>query len=101
MAEGEQLCHPIRAECRSAVGGPGAEIVPDDDGLTGPKGVDQGKRIVRQRLLVGVTVRDLGGVVPAHEWADRAISLGGDAAAKVVPGVRGVRESMQHQHEWP
>jgi hypothetical protein len=60
---------------------------------------DQRKRIARQGFLVRVAIWDPGGVVATHERAHRPVSVGGDSRPKIVPGVRRVREPVQHEHE--
>ena len=91
----------IGPERCGAVGGRSSKIVPNDDGLAGAECLDQRKGVARQRLLVCVTIGDRRGVVPAREGADRAISLGGDSGTKIVPGMRGIGEPVQHQHGRP
>ncbi|HEV7839565.1 MAG TPA: hypothetical protein VGO75_15960, partial [Gemmatimonadaceae bacterium] len=67
----------------------------DDDGVTGAERRNQRERIAGQGLLIRVAIRDPAGMVAAHKRTDSAISLGSDSRAKIVPGMRSVRESMQ------
>ena len=100
-ADNEQPFHSIRAERHRTICGRGSPIMPDDDGVTGAERLNQRKRIARQGLLIRVAIRDRARVVPPHKRTDRAVSLGGDSRAKIVPGVRCVRESVKHEHERP
>jgi len=62
--DSEQLRYSIGAERRRAVSGPSSEVMADDDGLVGAERVNQRKGVARQRFLVGIAIRDRGGVVP-------------------------------------
>ncbi len=97
----DQLAHFFRCHGCRAVDRRGAPVVPDENRLLFSEGFDEREHVAREGLTVGVARRSFGRAISAREGTDRAISLGRDQRADVIPGVGRVGESVNEQDERP
>ena len=93
----------LRLVGHRAVGGQGAPVVPDQDGVVAAaEGLVQGVGVPHQGThLVAPVGRERGRRVAPQERRHGVVAGRGQLGEQIAPGVRGVGEAVQAQGERP